>query len=162
MKLVHFVAVLPLALLAAPGLAQQDNAGNKNQIGKVGTVYVREARGLYIEKNLMRRTEGKELWAEVRLPQSSGSSSSSELAKLPQDVAVETGDVVETRLVEPVYGDVAQLEVNRVIRVVAKHDTLPAMLLGLADSPPVPGFDADALACTPATTQVAINSQSGQ
>mgnify|MGYP001474701547 CR=1 FL=1 len=155
MKRLQFFGALPLAVLSVAALAQQDNAGSKNQIGKVQSVYVREARGLYIEKSLIRRPEGRELWAEVRVAQPASGGVASELAKLPAHVTVDTGDVVETRLVEPVHGDVAQLEVNRVIRVVAKFDTLPAMLLGLAGSQAVPGLRADALVCMPDETHVA-------
>ena len=158
MKFVYFVAGLPLALLAAPALAQQDDAGNKSLIGKVETVYVREARGLYFEKKLVRRAEGKELWAEIRLPQPSSGGSSSELARLPADVAIETGDLVETRIVEPMPQNRALLEVNQVIKVVAKHDTLPALLFGLFNPRPIPGFHSEALACIPAGTRLAIAS----
>jgi hypothetical protein len=158
MKFVCFVAGLPLALLAAPALAQQDDAGSKSLIGKVETVYVREARGLYFEKKLVRRTEGKELWAEIRLPQPSGGGSSSELARLPTDVAIETGDLVETEIVDPMPRNRALFEVNQVTKVVAKHNTLPAMLFGLSNPRPIPGFHAEALACIPACTRVAIAS----
>lgn len=156
MKLVHMVPGFALALLAAPVAAQQHGATNGNLIGKVETVYVREGRGVYFEKKLMRRTEGRELWADVRLPRPASGAASSELARLPANAAIETGDLVETKIVDPMPQNRELFAVNQVLKVVAKHDTLPAMLFGLSEPSPARDFPAEALACIPAGTRVAV------
>jgi hypothetical protein len=115
----------------------EDRPGNVT-IGKVDRVYVREFRGLYIEKKLLRHNEGKELWVDVRDPATAASQTIGEMFKVPADLAIERGDLVATR-----YGDESGAYLNliptpnKVTQLVARHDTLMAMMFGLPKSSPM-------------------------
>jgi hypothetical protein len=159
MKLDHFVCGIVLAAATSAALAQQAVA-----TGRVETVYVRESRNLFIEKKLLKRSENKELWAEVRIENPLSKEYVTELAKLPDAMAVDRGDLVETAISESTLLGVAQFapvkpfavsaglmpfpEVNRVTALVAKHDTLRAMLFGLNNSRPRGNLGVEAQACT--------------
>jgi hypothetical protein len=101
----------------------------------VDTVYVREAKGLYIEKKLLRKIEHKELWVDVRFATALPGDPKSELFQVPADIAIERGDLVATRIGEPTLRSMNLLPVvSRVTRLVARHDTLMAMAFGISNS----------------------------
>jgi hypothetical protein len=135
MRAKRIIAVLLLAGIAAPGLAQSPSAAGSSTIGKVDTVYVREARGLFFEKKLLRTAGRNELWVDVRLATSLAGDPRSELFRVPEDIAIERGDLVTTQ-----YGDSTPLalkllpEPNKVTQLVARHDTLMAMTFGLPNA----------------------------
>jgi hypothetical protein len=132
---------LLIAGAATSALAQSDSAIDTPVISKVDTVYVREAKGLYIEKSLLRHIDGKQLWVDVRLATMVAGETASELFQVPADLAIERGDLVTTRI-----GDTTALslklipEVSRVATLVAKSDTLMAMTFGHTNSKSALGF----------------------
>ena len=117
-------------------------------ISKVETVYVRVARGLYIEKKLLKKTELKELWVDVRFATSLPGEPASELFQVPADIAIDSGDLVTTRIGDPTPRELNLIPVvNRVTRLVAKYDTPMAMAFGLSNSKPTQGLFVKAEAC---------------
>jgi hypothetical protein len=172
MKLAQNVMKLFLATFTASALAQGISANGNSVTGRVETVFVRESRNLFIEKKLLRPAAQKELWAEVRIASPARHEYVNELARLPENLLVERGDLVETLIADSTLsgasqfaspglyafsGGVAPLpEVNRVTMLVAKRDTLRAMLFGLYNPPPSRGLYTEAQACTgPGSTALA-------
>jgi hypothetical protein len=145
MKLEQIASGLLLAALAASAPAQ--SVDGSHLTGQVERIYVRESRNLFIEKKLVRKPEQRELWAEVRIENPLRGEYVTELAQLPENVNIEHGDLVDTRITDATLLGVAQFspptfyavpsgpaplpEVNRVTALLAKHDTLRAMLFGL-------------------------------
>jgi hypothetical protein len=148
MKLEHIASGLLLAALAASAPAQ--NVDGNHLTGQVERIYVRESRSLFIEKKLIRKPAERELWAEVRIENPLRREYTTELAQLPQNVNIEHGDLVDTMITDASLLGVAQFsqprlyampsgpaplpEINRVTALLAKHDTLRAMLFGLNNS----------------------------
>ena len=132
MRANKFSAVLLILSVMASAVAQAAGVVDSSTIGKVDTVYVGEARGLYIEKKLLRKTEGQQLWVDVRRANSLPGMPDSELFQVPADMAVERGDLVATQ-----FGDQTPRNLNlipaenRLTALVARHDTLMAMTFGL-------------------------------
>lgn len=132
MRINQIVLGLLAAAASASAPAEPTNVGSNTITGRVETVYAREYPGCFIEKKLLRNTAGKDLWAEVRFGEQPQGGASTELARIGPDTAIERGDIVEMRLAEsvPVIQGVLR-EANRVSRLVARHDTLQALLFGL-------------------------------
>ena len=144
MRIAKIIVGLILAAVTLPAPAQQGAA-----IGKVGTIYVRESRDLYYEKKIVRRPEGKELWAEIRLPEQMQDGTRGELAKLPPNAVIERGDLVEIRVAASIPQGLPLLaDVTRVTTIVAKSDTLQAMVFGLPGARPAQALSVEAQACT--------------
>jgi hypothetical protein len=155
MTLIKIVSGALLAAAAGSVLAQDDGATGNSAVSKVAAVYVREARGLYYEKALLRRAEDKALWVEVRFADALTGGVKSELFLVPAGVAIERGDLVVTRAGDESPRNLNLLpDVSRVTRLVAKHDTLMAMAFGLSNSTQLPGLYAQSQACW-VPTQVA-------
>ena len=144
MRIVKIIVGLVLAAVTMPAPAQQNAA-----IGKVETIYVRESKDLYYEKKIVRRPEGKQLWAEIRLPGQIQDGTRGELAQLPANAVIERGDLVEIRVAESMPQGLPLLaDVTRVTTLVAKNDTLQAMVFGLPGARPTQGLFMEAQACT--------------
>ncbi len=160
MRIDRIVMGLLFASIAAAASARQNDADGNTVTGRIETIYVRESHRFFIERKLVRRTEGKELWAEVRFERLSQDDPVSELALLPANTGIEREDLVETRLAEPVPLIRGTLpEVSRVIKLVAKHDTLQAMLFGLSSPRRMQGLFAQAGMCP---TNVAYSNSNPQ
>src|SRR4051812_33516213 len=109
-------------------------------VGKVDRVYVSEARGLFIDKQLPKRAAGKEMWVDVRGATMTADHATGELFKVPADMAIERGDLVAAR-----FGDQSARALdpnliptpNRVTQIVAPHDSLMAMMFGLPKASPL-------------------------
>ena len=166
MKLDYIVWGLLLATGASPVLAQQPATANSGALtARVETVYVRESRGLFIEKKLLKRTGEKELWAEVRIENPVRREYVTELAKLPANVAIERGDLVAAVITESTRPGSTQFaqsnragiapfpEINRVTALLAKHDSLRAMLFGL--NKPRQNIEFEPQACEAQPTELA-------
>jgi len=161
MKFEQLAPGLLLAALATSAPAH--GADGSHLTGQVERVYVRESRGLFIEKKLVHHPEQRELWAEVRIENPLRGEYVTELAQLPENVNIEHGDLVDTRMTDATLLGVAQFsppsfyavpsgpapvpEVNRVTALLAKHDTLRAMLFGLKDSARRQSLVAEAQTC---------------
>ena len=126
MNINKILAGLVMAGAAATALAQ-DGA-----VGKVDTIYVREAKGLFIEKKLVRNNPSKDLWVNVRLVTGEAAS---ELYKVPAELAIERGDLVAMRDGDPTPASMNLLPIdNKVTQLVARSDTLQAMLFGIPNT----------------------------
>jgi hypothetical protein len=135
MRFNKIFAGLLMAGATVSALAQSDGVTGNSMISKVDTVFVREARGLYIEKKLLHRTASKDLWVEVRSASSLPGDPKSELFRVPADIAIERGDLVTMRTGDSTASNMNLLpESNKVTQVVAKYDTLMAMTFGLPKS----------------------------
>ena len=141
MKLNAMIAGLVMAGSVVSATAYADGEPASDTIGKVSRVYVAEARGLYVEKKLMRHTAGKDIWADVRSAAVVASDATGDMFKVPADMAIERGDLVATQA-----GDSSAHTLdpnlmatpNKITRLVAPHDSLTAMMFGLPQaSPPV-------------------------
>jgi hypothetical protein len=136
--------VLLTAAGFAPGLAQAGGGAVGDAVGRVETVYVRESRDLFIEKKLVQKTAGRELWVEVNFAQESNP----ELYRMPVDVKIERGDVVATHAGDSkLHANNLVPQVNRVTEVVAPHDRVMAMSFGLSAAPGVLFYAAASQAC---------------
>ncbi len=125
MKTSKLIIALLAALAAAPGLAENTGAGEIT--GKVVNVYVRDANNFFIETGLVRDKAGKQQWTEVRFAAPLADGRTSEMVRMPDAAIVERGDLVSTRLVEKRDSLPGLLPaVNRMVALVAKHDTLAA------------------------------------
>jgi len=104
-------------------------------VGKVGRVYVRECQGLFVEKQLLRHSKGKEIWADVRTPATVASQTTGEMFKVPANLAIEHGDLVATRYGDEsgAYWNLISIP-NEVTKLVASHDNLMAITFGLTKS----------------------------
>jgi len=134
MKLYRLAAAFVLAVSALPVMAEDTGA----VIGKVDKIYVRESANFFIEKSLLRRPRNQEQWSEVRFAEPLADGRKSELVRLPDSVNVERGDLVSAQLADKrdtLPGLIP--EVNRMVSVVAKHDTLAAIMYDLPK--PMPG-----------------------
>ena len=157
MRIVKIIVGLVLAAVTLPAPAQENAAGSHTLVGKVETIYVREARDLFYEKKLLRKTDGKQLWAEIRFADQLPDGSRGELAQLPANAAIERGDLVEIRVAGMMPRGLPLLpEVTHVTSLVAKNDTLQAMVFGLPNARPMKGVLVEAQACSsPFPTSVA-------
>ena len=122
-------ATIAAAVAIAPAYA--DNTGDHGQAaaGRVETVLVKEARGFFIEKKLLRKTDDKEIWVEVRFPASYLSGPDTNVFQVPENVALERGDIVMAEIADQsprVFKLIAGE--NQVTSLVAKRDTLQALL----------------------------------
>jgi hypothetical protein len=176
MKLEYIVCGFLFAAVASPVVAQQSATANSGAMtGRIETVYVRESRNFFIEKKLLKRPSEKDLWAEVRVENPGHTEYVTELAKLPENVSIERGDLVEAVITEPAPQSSAQFarnnagglapfpEVNRVTALLAKRDTLRAMLFGLNKRPKLQQETAfEALACVEKPTSLAYSSVAAQ
>jgi hypothetical protein len=136
MDLLRLLPAVLLAAAALPALAQDTGTGAI--VGKVVNIYVRESTNFYIETGLLRHAAGKQHWTEVRFAAPLADGRTSELVRLPDARAVERGDIVRAQLVDSrpfVPGLIP--EVNRMVALVAKHDTIAAMMFDLPK--PAPG-----------------------
>jgi hypothetical protein len=132
-----FSAVILISGVMAAA-AQAAGVADNSMIGKVDTVYVGEARGLYIEKKLLRKIEDKKLWVDVHRANSLPGMLDSELFQVPADMAVERGDLVATQFGDQTPRDLKLIPVeNRLTALVARHDTLMAMTFGLPNAPKI-------------------------
>jgi hypothetical protein len=132
MRLNKIITALLIAGTTAAALAQPVSV-----TGRVQTVYVREARGLYYEKKLLTGAATKPVWAEVRTEAALPGEPQTELVRVPANLAVERGDIVSFRT-----GDETPLDLNlipsvsRVTALVARHDTLAAITYGVVNPAP--------------------------
>jgi hypothetical protein len=130
MKSARLHLAFALSAITAPCFAQ--NAADGSLVGRVETFYVRQSANFFIEKRLVRRAPNNEQWTEVRFAGPLTDGRTSEIVRVPDTAVVEQGDLVSTQLADKrdfVPGLVP--EVNRMVSVVAKHDTLAAMIFGL-------------------------------
>jgi hypothetical protein len=128
MKIIRLAVWLVAVLAAWPAAAENTDA----IVGKVVRIYVREANNFFIETNLVRNAGGREHWTEVRFAAPLADGRQSELLRLPEATSVERGDLVSAQLAEKrafIPGLIP--EVNRMVALVAKHDTLAAMLFDM-------------------------------
>jgi hypothetical protein len=134
MKTLNIALLLVLVWAGLPARADESATG---VIGKVEKLYVRQSNNFFIEKSLVRKPSSSEQWTEVRFAAPLADGRKSEIVRLPESAVVEPGDLVSTQLVaqrERVRGLIP--DVNRMVAVVAKHDTLAAMAFDLpAPSP---------------------------
>ncbi len=97
-RIVHTpLAVLLLAVLVLPALshAQQALPPDHVPLGTVETIYVKVAHGLYMEARLAGVKNPAESWSDVRMRRTSTGKPRNELAKNPEGVTVNKGDVVQ-------------------------------------------------------------------
>jgi len=131
MKLFRMIIALLAATAAVPALAQTTETGAI--VGKVVKIYVRESANFFIETNLVRNARGKQYWSEVRFAEPLADGRTSEMVRLAETSTVERGDLVSAQLAakrELVPGLLP--EVNRMVALVAKHDTVAAMTFDAA------------------------------
>lgn len=131
MKFQYLAAAFFSTIASIPALAA-DNTVSGALIGKVENVYVRQSNNFYIEKTLVRRPANNEQWTEVRFAAPLADGRKSEIVRLPDATTVERGDLVSAQLAEKrdfVRGLIP--EVSRMVSLVAKHDTLAAMMFDL-------------------------------
>jgi hypothetical protein len=129
-------AALMMAGVATASSAQDNGGLADGAVGKVERVYVREATGLFIDQKLMRRTERKEIWVDVRAPEHVGAAATGELFKIPDGFAVARGDLVAVRAGDA-WGrgfNLLPLE-NQVTQLVAPRDSLMALTFAVPKSP---------------------------
>ncbi len=136
MKFIHWFVVSVIAMTALPVLAEETAPGAI--VGKVEKFYVRESNNFYIEKSLVRKPRDAEEWTEVRFAAPLADGRRSEIVRLPESAKVERGDLVSTQLADKrdfVRGLIP--DVSRVVSLVAKHDTLAAMMFDLPKPAPL-------------------------
>ena len=127
MKIYRMAAMLLSVLTAMPVFA--DESANGAIVGKVVKIYIREANNFFIETNLVRNAGNKQHWTEVRFAAPLADGRTSEVVRLPEAARVERGDLISTQLAEKrefVPGLIP--DVNRMVALVAKHDTLAALM----------------------------------
>ena len=91
---------LPLALPAL-SLAQQSFPPDHVPIGAVETVYVKVAQGVFMEVRLARVKTPTESWSDVRVRQTGAGKPRNELAKNPEGMTVNPGDIVQLTMGVP-------------------------------------------------------------
>ena len=116
MKRHLIIAAMTMLSAIAPAHAGNDGAGAENAAGRVESVMVRDAH---------------EAWVKVWLPANRARGSRSDLFQVPEDVTLERGDIVMVQtaghgLDNPAAGG------NRITSVLARHDTLYAMLFEIS------------------------------
>jgi hypothetical protein len=138
MKLNKILAGLLISGAIVSTIAHAGGATADSDIGKVDAVYVREARGLFIEKKLLHHSEGKEVWVDVRGPMTVADKTTGEMFKVPADLAIERGDLVATQAGDESGRFLNLIPIpNKVTQLVAPHDSLMAMMFGLPKSSPM-------------------------
>ena len=98
-------------------------------LSKVESLFVREHEGLFIESRLLTRARhNKEVWALVRFDAMVHGRTGSELMRVPAEVELRTGDIVEVSLAEPkTITSVGPIRIaGRVIKRVATDTQLAA------------------------------------
>lgn len=131
MKFIRLIIGLLAAVAALPAFAQTTETAAI--VGKVVKIYVRESANFFIETNLVRNARGKQYWSEVRFAEPLADGRTSEMVRLAEAATVERGDLVSAQLAakrELVPGLLP--EVNRMVALVAKHDTVAAMTFDAA------------------------------
>ena len=126
----HLMAALLAAAAALPAFAQE--AAPNTVVGKVETLYVRQSANFFIEKSLVRNSGNKEQWTEVRFAAALADGRKTAIIRLPDTATVERGDIVSAQLADKrdfVPGLIP--EVNRMVALVAKQDTLAAMMFDI-------------------------------
>jgi len=126
MKIFRLIIALLAAMAAMPVFAQTTETGAI--VGEVVKIYVRESANFYIETNLVRNARGKQHWGEVRFAEPLADGRTSEMVRIAEAATVERGDLVSAQLAakrELVPGLLP--EVNRMVALVAKHDSVAAM-----------------------------------
>jgi hypothetical protein len=139
MRLNKFILAFLMTSTAVSARAYAQGEPGRDSIGKVNAVYVAAARGLLIEKKLLRDIAGKDIWVSVRGATMVASDATGELFKVPEDMAIEHGDLVATRI-----GDLSMRTLspnliatpNLVTQLVAPHDSLIALMFGLQQATP--------------------------
>ena len=132
MKFIRLIIGLVAAVAALPAFAQTTETATA-VVGKVVKIYVRESSNFFIETSLVRNARGKQYWSEVRFAEPLADGRTSEMVRLAEAATVERGDLVSTQLAakrELVPGLLP--EVNRMVALVAKHDTVAAMTFDAA------------------------------
>lgn len=136
-----------LAVLAAQGAAQAADPEPGFTVGKVQTLYVRRANGVYLDVRAMpggRVPESAELWADVQFTGNAPHGRDFAIARLGRVKDVEAGDLVAVEFaMDPVRAPgaastrVAPLpQPTQVILLAAKHHTTAARLFGRAPIAP--------------------------
>jgi hypothetical protein len=123
---------IAMSLAVFPAAAQQ--TGGDTMVGKVVRTYVQESPHLFIDTSLLRRQQNKPVWSEVRFAKPLENGHTAELVRVPENATVERGDLVSTRMASgPEFVPGLLPEVNKMVALVAKRDTLAAQLF---DMPP--------------------------
>ena len=136
MKATRIIAGLLTCAAVVSANAHADNAAN-SEVGKVDTVYVRQARGLFIEKKLVRKIEDKEIWVDARTADALEQHTGGEMFKVPSNLPIERGDLVAMRLGDESARALNLIPIpNQVTHLVARHDTLMAIAFGLPKTSP--------------------------
>lgn len=133
MKFIRLIIGLLVAVAALPAFAQATETAAAAVVGKVVKIYVRESSNFFIETSLVRNARGKQYWSEVRFAEPLADGRTSEMVRLAESATVERGDLVSAQLAakrELVPGLLP--EVNRMVALVAKHDTVAAMTFDAA------------------------------
>ena len=137
MRLNKFLAGLLMTGAVVAPVAHADGRPGNAGVGKVDTVYVREARGFFIEKKLLHHSEGKEVWVDVRSPETVVAETTGEMFKVPADLTIERGDLVATQI-GAAGRELSLIPIpNKVTLLVAPRDSLMAMTFGLPKSWPI-------------------------
>lgn len=127
-----FLATLLVA--AAPAFGQQSD---KAVVGKVEGTYVRESESVFIDTRIATTTRGRQVWSDVRFATPLADGRARELALMPPESKVGIGDVVEARIADRQIDDWVDVpETSRMTRLVAKRDSIEAVLFGTAMSTP--------------------------
>ena len=132
----YLLAVLALACtMASTSFANpESNCALKEvmPVGKVRHIYVRADGGLFVEVHSMNKVRDEELWAEVEFAEKLSSGNDTEFVRLPDSRAVQTGDIVEAKVIE--YNELDPSPIapeSHVTKIVAKHDSVAAMAFEL-------------------------------
>jgi hypothetical protein len=134
-KLKAIITRLLMAGSVVSAMACADGESASTTVGKVDRVYVCEARGLFMDKKLLKRTAGKEIWVDVRDATIAADHETGELFKVPAELAIERGDLVATQIGDQSVRDLNPNLIptqNRVTQLIAPHDSLMAMMFGLS------------------------------
>jgi hypothetical protein len=137
---------------AVPACAQAGDAAGAARVGRIETIYVRVSPDLFIEQKLLRKTAGKELWADVKFAQEPAQ----EIFRMPAQIVVEGGDLVATQPGDTKLHSMNLLpQDNRVTELVAKRGTLMAMSYGSANAASARGLYAEPSVCSNVTLATA-------
>jgi len=123
-----FTAIAAVTAIASAHAGQNDASGQA-AAGRVETVMVKQARGFFIEKKLLRKTDDKEVWVEVRFPATYLNGPDTNVFQVPENTTLERGDIVMAEVADqsPRVFKLLAGE-NQVTSLVARHDTLQALL----------------------------------
>jgi len=109
-----------LSALAATATAEQPLRSETLPLGAVEAVYVKIAPGLFIETRLLRTRKTAETWSDVRVRHFDAGKPRNELAKNPEGMAVQPGDVVQlTIATAPEFAASPMPEITRITARVA-------------------------------------------